>query len=125
MLYLIQKAAAAGVLVLRITRPGPRNDRLSLPAADLDRWPDSHFMNKDKAMRPAFLTAALIALTGCASTPPMTHPEQRPSQEITIDDCGNQPVRTRMSSMPPRLVIYRACKAQARSGGKASEATKE
>ncbi len=82
-------------------------------------------MNKDKAMRPAFLTAALIALTGCASTPPMTDPEQRPSEEITIDDCGKQPVRTRMSSMPPRLVIYRACKAQVRSGGKASEATKE
>ena len=124
MLYLIQKAAAAGVLVLRITRPGPRNDRLSLPAAD-HRWPDRHFMNKDKAMRTAFLTAALIALTGCASTPPMTDPEQRPSEEITIDDCGKQPVRTRMSSMPPRLVIYRACKAQARSGGKASEAPKE
>ena len=125
MLYLILKAALSGVLVLGITRHGPRNDRLSLRAGDLDRWPDRHFMNKDKAMRPAFLTAALIALTGCASTPPMTDPEQRPSEEITVADCGKQPVRTRMSSMPPRLVIYRACKAQVRSGGKASEATKE
>jgi len=76
-------------------------------------------------MRPVFLTAALIALTGCASTLPMTDPEQRPSEEITDDDCGKQPVRTRMSSMPPMLVIYLACKAQARSGRKVSEATKE
>jgi hypothetical protein len=46
--YLILKAALSGVLVLGITRPGPRNDRLSLPAADLDRWPDRHFMKRTK-----------------------------------------------------------------------------
>ena len=121
MLYLILKAAVAGVLVLRITRHGPRNDRLSLPAADLDRWPDRHFKNKDKTMKPALLAAALIALSGCASTPPMAAPEHKPSAEIMADGCGKQPVRTRISSMPPQLVLYRSCKAKARSGDEAAE----
>lgn len=76
-------------------------------------------------MKLALFTAALIALAGCASTPSLADPEQKPSAEITADGCGKQPVRTLKSSMSPRLVVYRACKAQARADGKASEETKE
>ena len=76
-------------------------------------------------MKLAYFTAALIALAGCASTPPMADPEQNSSAEITADGCGKQPVRSLKSSVSPRLVLYRACKAQARSDSKASEAARE
>jgi hypothetical protein len=82
-------------------------------------------MNEDKAMKTALLTAALLAIAGCTSTPPPADPGQGAEADIKADGCGRQPVRTQMSSMSPRLVIYRACKAQARTDGKASEETKE
>lgn len=82
-------------------------------------------MKEDKAMKTTLLTAALLALAGCTSTPPLADPEQQAAAGIIADDCGKQPVRTLMSSRSPRLVIYRACKARARSDGKASEETKE
>jgi starvation-inducible outer membrane lipoprotein len=63
-------------------------------------------------VKPALLSAALIALAGCASTPPPVQAEQKSSAEAGADDCGKQPVRTLNSSMSPRLVVYRACKAR-------------
>ena len=70
------------------------------------------FLNEDKPVKPALLSAALIALAGCASTPPPVQAEQKSSAEAGADDCGKQPVRTLKSYMSLRLVVYRARKAQ-------------
>ena len=99
---------------------GQRRNHLPLPARDLDRRRNRYCLIEDKPMRLALFAAALFALAGCASTPPLAAPEQQPSAQITTDGCGNQPVRILKSSVSPRLVIYRACKAQARSDGEAS-----
>jgi len=83
------------------------------------------FLNKDKPVKPALLTATLIALAGCASTPPPMQADQKSSAEVRAHDCGKQTVRTLKSPMSPRLVVYRACKERRRPDGKASEKTEE
>lgn len=80
---------------------------------------------KTALLTVALLTAALLGLAGCTSTPPLADPEQQAAADIIADDCGKQPVRTLKSSNSPRLVVYRGCKARARADGKASEEAKE
>jgi hypothetical protein len=80
---------------------------------------------KTTLLTAALITAALLGLAGCTSTPPLADPEQQAAADIIADDCGKQPVRTLKSSMSPQLVVYRGCKARARADSKASEETKE
>lgn len=68
-------------------------------------------------MKIALLTAALVALSGCASTPPPADA----GQKTAADTCGQPPVRTLKSSLSPRTVVYRDCAARARSDEAARE----
>jgi hypothetical protein len=72
-----------------------------------------------------FIAAALVSVAACATTPPLAASGQPAATETAKSDCGRRPSSVLKSSMSPRLVVYRACKAQARADGKASEETRE